>query len=311
MILKRNDIVEKFPWLKDRDCRFITSADYDGLICAAFLHHYLNWELVGFYDLESIWVTEKGMHHREDLIWVDLNILPRQGRAIGGHIVSPEGELPSGFETSCNPNILTDVTASEFHRKFPFSTVIFLMWLHNTPVPVKDRARMWVLHSDSAWLKYQNFKANAQSWVKICAEYPWQKLFRLVTSVKFEKYVDEMFYPHLAELGGVSSRGKLKSLNRKIPARQFQFNPDWDEDVVYRLFSEFGNDLKWTPPEYPSPLKRIEGIRHRIPLREVKKQGLNTFLRTKKVFSYAIPSPGIFNYTTFGHVKKSPMDAPK
>ncbi len=311
MILNRNRVIDNYPWLTETRHHFITSADYDGLICATFLHHFLQWKPVGFYDLETIWVTDDGMKLRDELIWVDLNILPRQGRAVGGHVVSIGKEYPPGFETSCNPNILTCVTAADFHKKFPFSTLIFLMWLHNTPVPRKDIARMWILHSDSSWLKFQNYGDNAKSWMKICSEYPWQRLFRNAGSQKFERFVDEVFYPRLRELGGVSSRGKLKSVNMGLPSLQFQFNPDWDEDTACRLFSEFGNALKWTPPQFPSPLNRIEGVRKKITLAQVKKRGLNEFLREEKVFSYAIPSPGIFNFTTFGWVKKSPMEARK
>ena len=39
----------------------IISADYDGLICAAFLHHHLNWIIEGYYDLTNIWVSKKGI----------------------------------------------------------------------------------------------------------------------------------------------------------------------------------------------------------------------------------------------------------
>ena len=81
------------------------SADYDGLLCAAFLHHHLNWRLEGYYNLENLWISEDAEQNRKELIWVDLNILPIQGKAVGGHIISWDKEIPKGFETSCNPNI--------------------------------------------------------------------------------------------------------------------------------------------------------------------------------------------------------------
>ena len=83
--------------------KFIISADYNGVICASFLSHILDWELVGYYDLESLWVSEENTKNYNDIIWVDLNILPKQGRAIGGHIVSLDGQTPKGFQTSCIP----------------------------------------------------------------------------------------------------------------------------------------------------------------------------------------------------------------
>ena len=100
MIFKRNQLIKQFPWLQEKNLPMIISADYDGLICAAFLHHYLNWHLEGFYDLTNIWVTDKAKTFKNDLIWVDLNILPKQGRTIGGHIISIDGSIPKGFESS-------------------------------------------------------------------------------------------------------------------------------------------------------------------------------------------------------------------
>ena len=42
MNINKNIIFEKFSWLKEKNKYFVISADYDGLICASFLSHYLN-----------------------------------------------------------------------------------------------------------------------------------------------------------------------------------------------------------------------------------------------------------------------------
>ncbi|SVE56687.1 uncharacterized protein METZ01_LOCUS509541, partial [marine metagenome] len=153
MVFNRNELYTRFPWLMERNHSMIISADYDGLICAAFLHHHLNWKLEGYYDLNNIWISKKALHLKKNLIWVDLNILPRQGRAIGGHIISLSSDVPEGFQSSCNPNILAGITAGELKRKYPFSTLIYLLWLHNIEIKKTLLSRLLVLHSDAAWLK--------------------------------------------------------------------------------------------------------------------------------------------------------------
>jgi len=85
-------------------------------------------------------------------------------------------------------------------------------------------------------------------------------------------------------------------------------NPDWDEDIIMNLFTLFGNHLKWTPPRLPHIIKRIDGERTKTALSNVKKMGLTPFLKENKVFSYAISSPRIFNFTSFGTVRKSPIE---
>ena len=102
MVFQRNELFSRFSWLKKKNLPMIISADYDGLICASFLHHHLNWKLTGYYDLNTIWISETAIQEKQNLVWVDLNILPKQGKAIGGHIISTPGEkIPQGFKSSC------------------------------------------------------------------------------------------------------------------------------------------------------------------------------------------------------------------
>jgi hypothetical protein len=308
VVLDRKKVISQFPWLIERDQHFIISADYDGLICAIFLNQTLGWKLDGFYDLSSIWISRDGMDNRENLIWVDMNILPKQGRAIGGHIISMDGSLPTGFETSCNPNILTGLTAKYFNKKYPFSTILFLLWIHNIDSKLSEISRMLLLHADASWLKYQNYSENSQHWLTVLSDYPWKKVFRDVNTERFEDKIDQVLYLKLREISALKKRSKLSGIHKKFTSYQYQFNPDWDMDVAMKIFQLIGNSFGWTPPECPDIEKVIDGTRYRIPLSRVKKTGLNSFLSKSKVFSYAITSPGIFNYTTFGYSRKSPIE---
>ena len=308
MVFNRKDLFKQFPWLKEKNRPMIISADYDGLICASFLHHYLNWEIVGYYDLETIWISEKGIIEKPNLVWVDLNILPKQGKAIGGHIISISNDIPIGFETSCNPNIIAQVNAQNFTNKFPFSTLIYLLWLHNVDIKNDLLARQLILHSDACWLKIQNYPENANKWKKIMKNYNWKLLFDKIDSKAFEKQIDEMLYPMLELMKAVSKKSKLKSNFLNIKSTQYQFNPDWDEDIILKLLNLFAINLGWTPPKIPEIIKSVIGNRKKVPLALIKQTGLINFLKKNKVFSYAIPSPRVFNFTSFGMINKSPLD---
>ena len=308
MVFNRKDLFKQFPWLKEKNRPMIISADYDGLICASFLHHYLNWEIVGYYDLETIWISEKGIIEKPNLVWVDLNILPKQGKAIGGHIISISNDIPIGFETSCNPNIIAQVTAQNFTNKFPFSTLIYLLWLHNVDIKNDLLARQLILHSDACWLKIQNYPENSNKWKKIMKNYNWELLFDKINSKAFEKQIDEMLYPMLELMKAVSKKSKLKSNFLNIKSTQYQFNPDWDEDIILKLLNLFAINLGWTPPKIPEIIKSVIGNRKKVPLALIKQTGLINFLKKNKVFSYAIPSPRVFNFTSFGMINKSPLD---
>ena len=108
-------------------------------------------------------------------------------------------------------------------------------------------------------------------------DFDWEWLFQGVNNKTFEKQIDENLYPLLQEIDAVNGKSKLKSKHLKIQSLQYQFNPDWDEDVILQLFKLFGEKLKWTPPEIPNIINRIEGKRSKVPLAYIKEKGLMNF----------------------------------
>ena len=308
MIFDTQKILKDYPWLKKKKLPMIISSNYDGLICASLLHHHLDWDLVGYYNHESLWISEDAINRKKDIIWVDLNILPKQGKAIGGHIVSVDGFIPTGFETSCNPNILNQLTSYNFNAKFPFSTLIFLLWLYGIKIPKNELARLFILNSDATWLKWQNYNDNCQDWILKLSNFHWEELFYQVNTKTFDKKIDQLLYPELLAIGELKSFGKLSSNFLKIKNREFIINPDWDEDLILSFFQLLGNHLLWSNPKLPHIIKRIDGMKKKCLLSDVKKIGLNNFISQESIFSYAITSPRYFSYTTFGSTKKRVID---
>ena len=308
MEIKRKEIIKRFPWLMEKKCQFIVSASYDGLICASFLNHFLKWDLVGYYDFEHLWISEKAQKNKKEIIWVDLNILPIEGRAIGGHIVGYNNEIPSGFSTSCNPNILVQLSSNDFKYKYPFSTIIFLMWLHNKKVFDNNDSRFAILNADDAWLKYQKYTSNCKLWQKSLTDYDWNHLFNNVEKKIFEKKIIQTYYPFFEAQGIFTQTGKIKSKYYNLSSRQSWYNLDWDEDFVLKLFDYFGEKLEWTPPKLPIISKRIDGIKSKTELRNIKEQGINSFIKKNKVFSYAITSTKTLSYTIFKKMKENPIN---
>jgi len=299
MQIQRKNILKRYKWLNEKKRSFIISADYDGAICASFLRHHLKWDLVGYYNFNSIWLSKKALDNKKELIWVDLNILPLSGRSIGGQIVSLKDETPNGFKTSCNANILASITNENFNQKFPFSTLLFLMWIHNIDLKMSDIGKLLILNSDNTWMKIQKYKENVSWWKTLLSDYNWDKLFQNVDSETYESQIDQHLYPKLKYIDAISGYSKLTSKYLKIKSRESIFNPDWDTDIILKLFDLFASHLNWTPPDLPNIIKRIEGKRYKYPISHVNAVGLNTFMKKNKVFSYAITNPSNLNYTNF------------
>ena len=308
MKIDRKNIFKRYAWLSEKKRPFIISTDYDGLICASFLSHYLQWNLVGYYDYNSIWLSKEAKKNKKDIIWVDLNILPKQGKAVGGHIVSVDGFIPKGFETSCNPNILNQLTSNDFNAKFPFSTLIFLLWLYGIDIPKSTISKLLVLNSDASWLKWQNYNDNCKNWLSKLPNFDWDYLFNKVNTNAFDKQINQLLYPELLSISSLKIFGKLSSNFLNIKNREFGVNPDWDEDLILNFFQLISKHLLWSNPTLPKIIKRIDGIKEKCLLSDVKKIGLNNFINQKNIFSYAITSPRYFSYTTFGLTKKRVID---
>ena len=298
MKLKRNNILKKYNWLTEKNRLFVTSCNYDGIICASFLKHYLNWNLAGFYDYNSIWLSDEAIKNKNDVIWVDLNILSQLGKSIGGHIVAIDRDLPKGFITSCNPNILLNLTHNDFNKKFPFSTLLFLVWLHNIKITDNYLAKLFILHSDNTWMKIQKYSGNIEDWKNILSDYNWD-ILNNIDSLEFEKKIDQYLYPTLIDIGAASKFSKLKSNYLSIRSRESSINPDWDADVILKLFHLFGKSIGWTPPQLPVITRRVDGFKKKINLDKVIDMGISNFIFKYNVFSYAITSPKIISYTVF------------
>ena len=304
MIFDTKQIFINYPWLKQRNMPMIISSNYDGMICASLLSHFLDWKLVGYYNHESLWISKKAIENKKEIIWVDLNILPKQGKGVGGHIVSVDGYIPDGFESSCNPNILNGLTSQNFDSKFPFSTLIFLMWMYNIQIPNSDFAKLLILNSDASWLKWQHYKDNCKSWINKLGNYNWDTFFQNVDSKSFDKKVDSILYPELLSISKLKQFGKLTSKYLNIKNREFLINPDWDEDLIQLFFQMISQHLDWSGPSLPKIIKRIDGVKDKCNLSLVKKIGLNEMINKHNIFSYAITSPKIFSYTSFGKTKR-------
>ena len=308
MKIKRSEIIQRFPWLKKKNCQYIISASYDGLICASFLNHFLNWELVGYYDLSHLWISNKAKKNKKNIIWVDLNILPIQGRAIGGHIVAYDSKIPKGFDSSCNPNALVKLSSRDFQYKYPFSTIIFLMWLHNKQILDNDEARFILMHADDVWLKYQKYNANCNLWQDTLLSYDWAQLFDGMNNKNFEKKIVQKYYPLFQSHKFFNQSGKIKSKYYNIQSQQLYFNPDWDEDIALNLINYFAEKLEWSPPKLPDIDSRIDGIKSKVELRKIKDKGLDFFVKKNKIFSYAITSNKTLSYTVFNKMKQNPIN---
>jgi len=295
--LARKEVFKRFPWLRDRDRPMVISADIDGLLSAAFLHHHLGWQVAGYYDSATLWLSTMTDKQKDRLIWIDLDICHPGCPALGHHILTLTGAAPAALSCVCNPDLLAGIGADAFTSKYPFSTVLLLLWLHEVSLRRDLMARLLVLHADSSWINYQHYGDNCRSWRQRLPGYDWRWLFNQVDSERFEERMRDQLYRRLERLRARNSQGRTSSRHLGLTGGQLRFNPDWDEDVILSVYSLAGTYLKWSPPQAPAIANRIEGHRTTASLGSLTSKDFPENLIRSGVFSYAIISRDTINFT--------------
>ena len=273
----------------------VISADMDGLLSAALLHHRLGWRVAGYYDCATLWLSQEWAARREQLVWVDLDMAHSAGRAVGHHILSLTGSLPAGLGPICNPNLLAGIGRENFGQQYPFSTVLFLLWLHDVPLRRSLMARLLVLHAGSSWLNAQSDGENCRQWQARLPGYDWSWLFHQVNSDQFRRRMQDQLWARIERLVGAPPDDAAARIPTAI-GNQLQFNPDWDEDLILGMWDLAGTHLKWSPPKAPPIAHRLEGRRSTARLKATA-TSLPPALRSKDLFSYAITSRDTINFT--------------
>ncbi|UCH09671.1 MAG: hypothetical protein JSU61_10675 [Fidelibacterota bacterium] len=295
--MNREAIIQQFPWLKELDRPMIISNDLDGLLAAAFLHHHLGWRIAGYYNCTTLWLSPIALEDKADLIWIDLDICQPAYPAVGHHILTLTHETPEPLRHICNPNLLAGIGAHTFSSKYPFSTILFLLWLHEIDVRRNLLARLLILHADSVWINLQHYYENAHQWQQRLSEYNWKWLFNQVDTEQFECRIQDHLLPRLERLGGMQSTGGNLSRHLRLQGSQLRFNPDWEEDIALGLWDLVGTYLKWSPPTAPGIEHRIEGRRQTAALPSVTDENFPDNLIQDRIFSYAITSRDRINFT--------------
>ena len=122
-----------------------------------------------------------------------------------------------------------------------------------------------------------------------------------------KKKINQKYYPFFESNNFFNQTGKITSNHYGIKSRQLWFNPDWDENIILNLIDYFAEKLEWTPPNLPIISDRIDGVKNKVGLTTIKNEGIDSFIKKNKVFSYAITSTKTMSFTIFNKMKKNPI----
>jgi hypothetical protein len=168
-----HEVLEKYPWIAKKNQKCILSPDSDGLLCGLFMSHYLDWEIVGFYD-GKICVLKDGVSAFDgDVCFLDIEIYKKGIKSMGHHLLSVyKNEKPEDwnekFKECLQPNLMRDYDRNTFRLKYPLATIHMLIGLLENKIDIKvtDTAIFPLLFTDGTFNVMFKYPENVMNWWK-------------------------------------------------------------------------------------------------------------------------------------------------
>ena len=116
-----------------RNKKCVINTDLDGFLSGLLLHHFLDWEIVGFCNSrDTMWLDQSKVSDLRDVVFVDMYVAHKDIQCIDQHIVACDFEhnkILKENKNKINPNIMRDRVffGDTYYRKFPFGTFHFLV----------------------------------------------------------------------------------------------------------------------------------------------------------------------------------------
>lgn len=124
-----DEVLERFPWINERDRYCVVSPDSDGLLCGLFMAKMRGWKVVGFYDDKIGLIGNKYLS--EDLVFLDGEIFRSQAKSVGHHMLKLNKKQKLDYSNFCNciqPNLLRNYDGKHnFRLKYPLATIHMLI----------------------------------------------------------------------------------------------------------------------------------------------------------------------------------------
>jgi hypothetical protein len=219
-------LLQKYPWIAQRDQNCILSPDSDGLLCGLLMSFYLGWKVRGYYD-GKILIIEDGFH-ASDCVFLDMEIFRPNIRSVGQHMVMyDKARLPPNWHHLDNcisaNNLRNYDYKNDFKVKYPFGTIHLLLGVlgQGNNIPISKNAIGPLLYTDGTFKNQFNYPENCISWLNFLGasteNNPLQKVFQDPHYSIYELMLElKDFFSKISIIGGGKRGGdKIKISDSK------------------------------------------------------------------------------------------------
>lgn len=162
-----------YPWISRKKQKCILSPDSDGLLCGLFMSHYLDWEIVGFYDGKVCVLKNEVSAFDEDVCFLDIEIYRKGIKSMGHHMLSVyNSALPEDwsikFKECLQPNLMRGYDKNNFRLKYPLATIHMLIGILEGVIDIKveESTITPLLFTDGTYKVMFSYPENVMNWWK-------------------------------------------------------------------------------------------------------------------------------------------------
>lgn len=174
-ILDYDWLIEKYPWIVERNKKCVLSPDSDGLLCGLFMATYRNWEIVGFYDDKVAVINNDCLN--DDIVFLDGEIYRREIKSLGHHMVQwNKRQVPTNwtnFDSCIQPNNFRNYDGkNSFRLKYPLASIHMLAsivaydeYKHGKQMIIPDSAIPPLFFTDGVFNVLFSYPENVLNWL--------------------------------------------------------------------------------------------------------------------------------------------------
>ena len=179
----KDEYLKKVPtwYMGNGKYELVLSDDIDSLVATCAIQKVKKyWTTEYFYDFDNIYCTEDVYDIKDKAptrVWVDVAIVKAE-KAFDNHISRKNGEDYTN-PYCINPNILADVTNSDYTNKYAGSTALLIWSLYNLPLPTTEEGKMLLLAIDSTFKGYYSDRFRARNKFFLCDVLGFEELYEV------------------------------------------------------------------------------------------------------------------------------------
>lgn len=288
--------MSNLDWINEKGKDMILGNDLDSIISGCFLHNYMDWNIKGFYCHFNKIYFEKNSNPKES-VFVDLDISSNKIKSIGHHILQKNKKdnlIDIGHEKSINPNLERKITLNNYTNKYPLGTIHYLMKIYNIEFSINKDEEKLIWLCDSSHICAQKYEENFYNWIDYLNIKNLREDSKNLKEKDFEEMISKVIYPKLQKIGFKTDTGKHTTKHLNIPSMRCYFSSPYDH-LLPNLINLICEIYKWKKPSLPNNYIIKNLRRNQVDINSI--YNLKEFIKTNKIFSYAIINKKKLDYT--------------